>query len=49
MGSEMCIRDRAKEKIDKGLKAKEFTEALGDLVVYVEEIDEQQGLSLIHI
>ena len=32
----------AKEKIDKGLKEKEFTEALGELVVYVDEIDENQ-------
>ena len=31
----------AKEKIDKGLKEKTFTEALGDLVVYVDDIDEQ--------
>lgn len=28
-----------KEKIDKGIKEKEFTAALGDLVVYVENID----------
>ena len=28
-----------KEKIDKGIKEKEFTAALGDLVVYVEDID----------
>jgi lipopolysaccharide export system permease protein len=31
----------AKEKIDKGIKEKKFTEALGDLVVYVDRIDEQ--------
>ena len=31
----------AKEKIDKGIKEKQFTEALGDLVVYVDRIDEQ--------
>jgi lipopolysaccharide export system permease protein len=30
----------AKEKIDSGIKEKKFTEALGDLVVYVNEIDE---------
>jgi len=30
-----------KEKIDKGIKEKEFTAALGDLVVYVEEVDRQ--------
>ncbi len=28
-----------KEKIDKGIREKEFTAALGDLVVYVEEVD----------
>lgn len=28
-----------KEKIDRGIKEKEFTAALGDLVVYVEDID----------
>ncbi len=33
----------AKEKVDKGLKEKKFTEALGDLVVYVDEIDEQDN------
>ena len=32
----------AKEKIDKGIKEKQFTEALGDLVVYVDSIDEQE-------
>jgi lipopolysaccharide export system permease protein len=32
----------AKEKIDKGIKEKQFTEALGDLVVYVDQIDEQE-------
>jgi len=31
----------AKEKIDKGIKEKTFTEALGDLVVYVDRIDDQ--------
>lgn len=31
----------AKEKIDKGLKEKQFTEALGDLVVYVDHIDDE--------
>lgn len=29
----------AKEKIDKGLKEKQFTDTLGELVVYVDEID----------
>ncbi len=33
----------AKEKIDNGLKARTFTEALGDLVVYVDTIDEQKN------
>ena len=32
----------AKEKIDKGLQPRTFSEALGDLVVYVDEIDEQK-------
>ncbi len=30
----------ATEKIDNGLKAREFTEALGDIVLYVDRIDE---------
>lgn len=33
----------AKEKIDKGIKEQEFTEALGDLVVHVESIDKKNG------
>ncbi len=33
----------AKEKIDSGLKEKTFTEALGDLVVYVDSIDEKKN------
>jgi lipopolysaccharide export system permease protein len=33
----------AKEKIDKGIKEHQFTEALGDLVVYVERIDPETG------
>jgi len=33
----------AKEKIDKGIKERVFTEALGDLVVYVESIDDETG------
>ncbi len=33
----------AKEKIDKGIKEHQFTEALGDLVVYVETIDKESG------
>lgn len=32
----------AKEKIDKGIKEKQFTEALGDLVVYVDSIDDKE-------
>lgn len=31
----------AKEKIDKGIKEQQFTEALGDLVVYVESINKK--------
>ncbi len=34
----------AKEKIDKGIKARTFTEALGDLVVHVDSIDPQTGI-----
>ncbi len=34
----------AKEKIDKGIKEHQFTEALGDLVVYVDSIDKKTGL-----
>ncbi len=30
-----------KEKIDKGIKQKQFTAALGDLVVYVEKVDKK--------
>jgi len=33
----------AKEKIDKGIKENSFTEALGDVVVHVEDIDETTG------
>ncbi len=33
----------AKEKIDKGIKEHQFTEALGDLVVHVEAIDKKTG------
>ncbi len=33
----------AKEKIDKGIKEHQFTEALGDLVIYVEAIDKESG------
>jgi lipopolysaccharide export system permease protein len=33
----------AKEKIDNGIKEHQFTEALGDLVVYVESIDPETG------
>jgi len=32
----------AKEKIDKGLEEKKFTETLGDLVVYVDRIDDKE-------
>ncbi len=32
----------AKDKIDKGVKAHEFTEALGDIVLYVDRIDDQK-------
>lgn len=42
LGAKQLMLQLAKEKIDKGLKEKEFTEALGDLVVYVDTIDDQQ-------
>jgi len=42
LGVKQLMFQLAKEKIDKGLKAKEFTETLGDLVLYVDEIDHQQ-------
>lgn len=42
LGVKQLMFQLAKEKIDKGLKAKEFTEALGDIVLYVDEIDEQR-------
>ncbi len=42
LGFKQLMFQLAKEKIDKGLQAKEFTEALGDIVVYVDEIDDQQ-------
>lgn len=32
-----------KEKVNKGIKAHSFTEALGDVVVYVDEIDKTTG------
>ncbi len=34
----------AKEKIDKGIQERTFTEALGDLVVHVDSIDPQTGI-----
>lgn len=42
-GIKLLMFQLAKEKIDKGLKEKKFTEALGDLVVYVDEIDGQEN------
>jgi lipopolysaccharide export system permease protein len=33
-----------KEKVDKGIKEYQFTEALGDLVVHVGKIDEETGI-----
>ena len=33
----------AKEQVEKGIKEKHFTEALGDLVVYIDAIDKQSG------
>jgi lipopolysaccharide export system permease protein len=42
LGFKQLMFELAKEKIDKGLKEKEFTEALGDIVVYVDDIDQEQ-------
>ncbi len=39
----------AKEKIDSGIKEKKFTEALGDLVVYVDKIDEQEHWTGVYV
>ncbi|PIE59222.1 MAG: LPS export ABC transporter permease LptF [Desulfobulbus propionicus] len=39
-GIKLLMFRLAKEKIDKGLQEQRFTEALGDLVVYVDEIDQ---------
>lgn len=39
----------AKEKIDSGIKEKKFTEALGDLVVYVDDIDEQENWNGVYV
>lgn len=39
----------AKEKIDSGIKEKKFTEALGDLVVYVDDIDENEHWNGVYI
>ena len=39
----------AKEKIDSGIKEKKFTEALGDLVVYVDDIDEKENWNGVYV
>ena len=39
----------AKEKIDSGIKEKKFTEALGDLVVYVDDIDEREHWNGVYV
>ncbi|WP_446008604.1 LptF/LptG family permease [Candidatus Electrothrix sp.] len=39
----------AKEKIDSGIKEKKFTEALGDLVVYVDDIDENEHWNGVYV
>lgn len=39
----------AKEKIDSGIKEKKFTEALGDLVVYVDDIDEEERWNGVYV
>jgi lipopolysaccharide export system permease protein len=42
LGMKQLMFELAKKKIDKGLQPKEFTEALGDIVVYVDAIDDQK-------
>lgn len=39
----------AKEKIDKGIKEKKFTEALGEVVVYVDQTDEHDRWSGVYV
>jgi lipopolysaccharide export system permease protein len=39
----------AKEKIDSGIKEKKFTEALGDLVVYLDDIDEKEHRNGVYV
>ncbi|XOF34240.1 MAG: LPS export ABC transporter permease LptF [Candidatus Electrothrix sp. YB6] len=39
----------AKEKINSGIKEKKFTEALGDLVVYVDSIDEHERWNGVYV
>lgn len=43
LGFKQLMFQLAKEKIDNGIRPREFTEALGDIVLYVDRIDEQQG------
>lgn len=49
MGVKQLMFQLAKEKIDKGLKEKEFTETLGDLVVYVDQIDDKKNWSGVYV
>jgi lipopolysaccharide export system permease protein len=42
LGFKQLMFQLATEKIENGLKAHEFTEALGDIVLYVDRIDEQK-------
>lgn len=43
MAMKQLMYQLAKEKIDKGIKENAFTEALGDVVVYVQSIDKTTG------
>ena len=43
LGFKQLMFQLATEKIENGLQAHEFTEALGDIVLYVDRIDEQKG------
>ncbi|MCL7488807.1 MAG: LptF/LptG family permease [Desulfobulbaceae bacterium] len=49
MAMKQLLFQLAKEKIDKGLQQKTFTEALGDLVVYVDNIDNNEQWQGVYI
>ncbi|MDD2462392.1 MAG: LPS export ABC transporter permease LptF [Desulfobulbus sp.] len=43
LGFKQLMFQLAMEKIDNGIRPHEFTEALGDIVLYVDRIDKQKG------